>query len=319
MTTTPTHLVIGAGAVGRSVTSALNALGHDVVVATRTATPVSGARSMALDATNQVAVIAAAHGAASIINCVNPPYHQWATMWPPIADALLGAAEATGAVLVTMSNLYGYGDTGGAPMSESTPLMTAPGGASHGPVKGRIRAQMWDQALLAHQSGRARVVEARASDFIGAGLGDSAHLGDRVTKRVVAGKPVRVVGKPDQPHTFSFIGDVGRTLAALATNDQAWGRAWHVPSNQARTVAEVVADMAVAAGVGPVKVASLPTAAIRLLGLVSPVIREMPEVLYQFTQPFVMESVAATTELGLAATAWDDVIAAAVGEHLVGA
>jgi len=47
--------------------------------------------------------------ASVVYNAVNPPYEKWATDWPPIANSLLRYAEATGALLVTCSNLYGYG------------------------------------------------------------------------------------------------------------------------------------------------------------------------------------------------------------------
>ena len=36
-------------------------------------------------------------------------------------------------------------------------------------VKGRVRAQMWQDALAAHEAGRIRATEARASDFVGPG------------------------------------------------------------------------------------------------------------------------------------------------------
>jgi hypothetical protein len=66
-------------------------------------------------------VAAAARGAAALYNAVNPAYHRWPTDWPPVAAALLTAAERTGAVLVTMSNLYAYGRPAG-PMTPETPL-----------------------------------------------------------------------------------------------------------------------------------------------------------------------------------------------------
>ena len=56
-----------------------------------------------VDATDADALTAAARGAAALYNAVNPAYHRWATDWPPVAAALLAAAERTGAVLVTMS------------------------------------------------------------------------------------------------------------------------------------------------------------------------------------------------------------------------
>ena len=78
-------------------------------------------------------------------NCANPPYHRWPELWPPLAAAMLAAAERTGAVLVTMSNLYGYGPVDG-PMTEDLPLRPTT-------AKGRVRAAMWHDALAAHQAG----------------------------------------------------------------------------------------------------------------------------------------------------------------------
>lgn len=65
---------------------------------------------MAIDATDADRLIEAASGAAVLYNCANPPrYDRWARDWPPLAAALLAAAERTGAELVTTGNLYGYG------------------------------------------------------------------------------------------------------------------------------------------------------------------------------------------------------------------
>ncbi len=302
------HLILGAGPVGRSVAAALLDLGETVVVGTRSATVVDGARSRAVDASDAKAVTEAATGAVSIINCVNPPYDKWQTVWPPIAAAILAAAKTSGAVLVTMSNLYGYGDPGGAAMSERTPL--APNSK-----KGVVRAKMWDDAFAAHQASVAKVVEARASDFIGPGLGDNSHMGDRVTKRAATGKNVKVIGATDQPHTFTYIGDVGRMLAVLATNEHTWGRVWHVPSNEARTVEQVVNDMTDAAGHQRVKVTSMPNWLLRAAGVFVSNLRELREVQYQFDRLFVMDSTDAVTELGLEPTPWDQIIAASIEEH----
>ena len=49
-----------------------------------------------------------------IYSCAGPAYPRWVTDWPPLATALLTAAERSGAVLATASNLYGYGPVGSA-------------------------------------------------------------------------------------------------------------------------------------------------------------------------------------------------------------
>ena len=67
--------------------------------------------------------------AAALFNCANPLYYRWSVDWPPMAQAMLAAAERTGAVLAIASNLYGYGDVFGAgvcsvdkPMTPDLPL-----------------------------------------------------------------------------------------------------------------------------------------------------------------------------------------------------
>ena len=128
-------------------------------------------------------------GADAIYNAANPAYHRWVTDWPPIAAALLAAAERTGAVLVTMGNLYGYGRPTG-PMTPDSPLAATD-------VKGRVRARMWADALAAHDAGRVRVTEARAADFVGPRCRPTSPTSSRQLATVRQGRRAWVVGDPD--------------------------------------------------------------------------------------------------------------------------
>src|SRR5262245_37686241 len=106
-----THIVVGAGAIGAGVARQLAEQGHTVRLVSRRGTGPShnGIDLVAADATDAERLAAVASGAQSLFNCANPEYHQWFRDWPPLHRALLAAAETTGATLVTMSNLYGYG------------------------------------------------------------------------------------------------------------------------------------------------------------------------------------------------------------------
>jgi nucleoside-diphosphate-sugar epimerase len=220
------HVIVGAGPVGSGTAQVLAEAGHDVRLISRSgrrgATGHPRIEPVAADATDAAALRELTTGAAALYNCANPPYHRWPQDWPPIAGAMLAAAEHTGAVLVIMGNLYGYGPVD-SPMSEDTPL------AATG-TKGRVRAGMWADALAAHRSGRIRATEARASDFYGPHIVSNAMIGERFVPSVLAGRPVYVLGDPDAPHTWSYLPDVANTLAVLGTDERAWGRAWHVPS-----------------------------------------------------------------------------------------
>jgi nucleoside-diphosphate-sugar epimerase len=296
------HVVVGAGPVGSGVAEILAEAGHRVRVVTRSGggPQAPGIERVRADAADAVRLTELTAGASALYNCVNPPYHRWSQDWPPVAQALLAAAESSGAVLAMADNLYAYGPVT-APMTEQTPL------AGSYP-KALVRKQMWLDGLAAHEAGRLRFTSARGADYVGPGA--QSHLGERVAPRVLAGKNVQVLDSPDTAHTWTYTRDMARTLVAVAADERAWGRAWHVPSNEPRTQREAVGDLARIAGVSPVKVSTVPALALRAMGLFSPVVRALADVAYQMKEPFVMDSTAAQQELGLAPTPWDEVLAA---------
>ena len=139
------HVIVGAGPIGTATAQHLLELGHEVTVVTRSGTGPEGTRRVAADAADRDRLTELARGAQALYNCANPRYHRWPTDWPPVAAAMLAAAEQTGAGLVTMSNLYGYGPVD-VPMTEDLPLAATT-------VKGGVRARMWRDALAAQRTG----------------------------------------------------------------------------------------------------------------------------------------------------------------------
>ena len=311
--TAGSDLVIGAGLIGSQVAEMLAGRGHRVSVVSRRGSGPAGVSHVAADAADAGAMARLAKGAAVIYNCVNPPYHRWPADWPPIAASLLAAAERSGAVLVTLSNLYGYGP---APLSlgvssydQAHPLTEATPLAATG-RKGRVRARVWQDALAAHRAGRVRVAEVRACDFVGPGA--ESALGERILRRVRQGKSVSVLGRVDRPHSWSFTEDVARMLVVAGTDPRAWGHAWHVPSNEPLSQCQAIDDFARAAGVGKVRVGTLRPVLLRGMGLVWPLMRELRETEYQFRDDFIMDSSAAEAAFGLKPTPWEEIVAATV-------
>ncbi|MFF7256623.1 Rossmann-fold NAD(P)-binding domain-containing protein [Streptomyces microflavus] len=137
-------------------------------------------------------------------------YDWWLTEAPPLAAALLTAAERTGARYVMFCNLYGYGEVH-RPTTEDLPMA---------PVlaKGRLRARMWLNALDTHRAGRSRVTEVRAAAFLGAGALSTLTLG--IAPQVRAGQVSTCPSRIDAPHSWSYVGDVAVTLVAAAHDDR---------------------------------------------------------------------------------------------------
>ncbi|MFY0405636.1 NAD-dependent epimerase/dehydratase family protein [Solicola sp. PLA-1-18] len=295
------HVVVGAGPVGREVATQLAASGREVVVLTRSGrdTGIAGVSHEAVDASDPVALRERVEGAVALYNAANPvDYTTWEQLWPPLAASLHQVAEQTGAVLAITGNLYPYGPVD-RPMVEGMPDAAT----DH---KAVLRSRMWADALAAHRAGRMHAFEVRGSDYVGTGVGTNGHV-SRVLPAALQGKDVRVLGDPDQPHSFTDVRDVARTLVAVVDRPEAWGRVWHVPTNPPRTQTEAVNDVLAAVGKPAVRVRAIPRPITWAAGKVVPMMRELEELRYQWTRPYVLDSSAAQAELGLAPTPWDEV------------
>lgn len=316
-------LVIGAGLIGTRVARRFAAQGDDVVVATRSGTPVtadelqsasrgasrrgvqSGSRSRAgtirsvsADAADAEALTSAAQGATTIVLASNPAqYHRWRELWPPVFDATLAAATRSGADLVLMGNLYAYGEGARMPMAEHDPLLTTE-------EKGLVRKAGWERILEAHRRGDLRAVEVRASDYFGPGSGATAQLGERFFGPLLAGKRPRGVGDPRMPHSWAYLDDIADTVVAASGYVGEWGRAWHVPSAEPLSRVEIASRVAALTG-RDVGVTSWSPAALRVLAIFSPFLRAVVDSSYQFSAPFVVDARETERELGVSATPWD--------------
>ncbi len=204
------QLVIGAGAIGTATAQLLADRGERVRLVTRSGGGPShpAIERVAADASDADALSDLAEGVAVIYSCAGPAYPRWVTDWPPLAAALLPAAETSGALLVTTGNLDGYGAVDG-PMTEDLPLRP-------NTDKGKVRVRIWNDALAAHRAGRIRTAEVRSSDYLGAGAVTPMTL--LVLPKVLAGKRASAPADLDAPHSWTYTGDVARTLLAVAAD-----------------------------------------------------------------------------------------------------
>lgn len=286
------HVIVGAGPVGAATATLLAERGERVrIVSRRGVGPDrAGIERVAADATDVDRLSSLAVGAVALYNCANPLYHRWLSDWPPLASALLVAAERSGAVLATASNLYGYGPVD-APITAATPLT-----ATH--PKLRLRADMWRDALAAHEAGRIRTTEVRSSDYIEANSIFTVVL----TKPLLAGTRAYVPAALDQPHSWTSIADVAATLVTVATEERALGQAWLTPTNPPLTVRQIATRFSEIVGAPKPKLTAVPYPVLWTAGLFSPLIRELRATRYQFVRPFVLDSSLTERTFGLTPT-----------------
>ena len=298
------HIVVGAGPVGSTVAQRLARAGQRVRLVTRSGTGPEHPliQRVSADASDSSTLAAIAKRAAVIYNCANPgAYPQWKRVWPPLAACILQAAESSGAVLVTLGNLYGYGPVS-VPMTRDMPLRPSD-------PKGALRARMWEDALASHRAGRVRATEARSSDYIGPTAPAASSFLARYANATLADRTAWVFADPDQPHAWTAVSDIASTLITLGGDSRAWGSPWLVPSSEGISTRTVLQQLAQIAGAGEPRLRRVARGLVYAGGVVVPTLRELAGVLYQFDAPFLVDASATTETFGIAATPWRKVLA----------
>jgi nucleoside-diphosphate-sugar epimerase len=290
---TELHVIFGTGALGKWTARHLVQMGKPVRMINRSGKAdrlPDSVEIVAGDAYDLRKNIELTRAASVVYQCAQPPYSEWVEKFPPLQHAILEAAAANGARLVVGDNLYMYGCFSGA-LREDSPL--APNSK-----KGQIRAEMAQAVLEAHAAGKLRAAIGRASDFFGP---DDGSLTRYAILPAVQGKPVNLLGRTDLPHTFTYVADFGRLLAELGTRDEALGQVWFAPSNAPVTQAEFARLLEAELG-SPVKTRVAGPLTLRLLGLFNPDIGASVEMLFLWTNPYIVDTHKAEAAFGWQAT-----------------
>jgi nucleoside-diphosphate-sugar epimerase len=275
------HVIFGTGPLGRWTADALRKMGKSIRMVNRSGKmvdPLDGVEVIASDAYDVDKNIELTRDATAIYQCAQPHYYEWVEKFPPLQKAILEAAIANRSRLVVGDNLYMYGQFSGT-LTEDFPIKP-------NTIKGKVRAQMAQDFMNAHASGKVQAVIGRASDFFGPY--DTSLTGYAI-EPAVKGKTVNLLGRMDQPHSFTYIKDFGRLLAELGTNDSALGQVWFAPTNPPITQAEFLKFIESDLG-RPVKSMLGGPMMMRLLGLFNKEIAETVEMMYEWTNPFVIDS-----------------------------
>jgi nucleoside-diphosphate-sugar epimerase len=289
------HVIFGTGALGKWTARELLRFGKKVRMVShsgkadhRIPAEVEVVKGDAYDTKHNIEVT---KGADAVYQCAQPQYHEWAEKFPPMQKAILDAASVNGAKFIVADNLYMYGDTNGQPIREDMPYQPHT-------KKGKVRAAMSTAIMDAHRAGKVRAAIGRGSNFFGP---DDMAVTSFAIRPALEGKAINLLGRTDQPHTFSYSADFGKLLATLGTREEALGQIWFTPSPAPVTQVELVKIMEEELG-HKVKVMAAGKVKLSMLGLFMPTLRESVEMLYEWDKPFIMDSSKAQNALGLKPT-----------------
>jgi nucleoside-diphosphate-sugar epimerase len=292
------HVVFGTGAIGRAVMNELVKRGESVRMVNHSGKMDDvpcGVEVVASDLYDPAKVKEVTRGTQVVYQSAQPHYHEWPKKFPALQKSIIDGLTGSGAKLVLVENLYMYGATNGIPMTENTPHNAQT-------RKGKVRSEISNAAFAAHCEGKLRVTAARGSDYFGPWGLTQGWGGGIFLYRILAGKSAQIFGSAKAPHTYTYIPDFGKALVILGEQPEADGAVWHVPNDMSGiTQGDFVKMIADEAGVA-VKIQPGGKTIAALLGLFSPASPEIIEMMYEFEQPFLVDSSKFEKTFGMKAT-----------------
>ncbi|KOY83421.1 NAD-dependent epimerase/dehydratase family protein [Lysinibacillus macroides] len=275
------HVVVGTGPLGLAIIDELLKQGKEVIAVNRSGQAVSEKVSFKqCDVTNYEQISAILKNAVVVYHCVGLPYAEWQRTLPTIMANLIAAAEEHHVKIVYADNLYAYG-----PQKE--PFHEKMTYQSIG-IKTRVRAEVANMLMTAIKYRKITATIGRGSDFYGPNV-RNAMLGQRVFQHLLEGKPVELIGNPNQLHAHIYIKDFARGLVMLGDEPKADGEVWHIPHPTPMSTRQLVEEIADHLEIKPTyRIAN--KLVLTMMGMFNPVMKEFKEILYQNTQNFIVDS-----------------------------
>jgi nucleoside-diphosphate-sugar epimerase len=238
-------------------------------------------------------------GSETVYCCVGLEYNikVWRRDWVNLIDNVIEACLTANAKLVFVDNVYMYGKVVGE-MTENTPMHPTS-------EKGKIRKAVAERLLGAFQNRGLRGCIARSADFYGPDNPKSVI--STVFDNFQKGNTPQYIGNPDKIHSFTYVPDIGKACAILGTDKRADGQVWHIPTAAPPlTGRQIIEKAAILYETKPKLMAMSSPFLLTILGIFIPALRELKEMMYQFTDDYVFNSDKFERTFGMEPTPYDE-------------
>jgi nucleoside-diphosphate-sugar epimerase len=206
----------------------------------------------------------------------------WEEKWPRFMRATIDACIKYKSRLVFFDNVYLYD-------IDTIPHMTEDSEIDPPSKKGAVRKQIAQMILDEVKAGRLMALIARSADFYGPG-NDKSFVIEMVYKNFLKRKAANWFVDADRKHSFTFTPDAAKATALLGNTDDAYNTVWHLPTDKntltGREFVKLFADEMKVTN----KILVMPFWLIKILGIFMPVMKEMPEMIYQYNKDYFFDS-----------------------------
>jgi nucleoside-diphosphate-sugar epimerase len=206
----------------------------------------------------------------------------WQEQWPRLMKATISACIKHNARLVFFDNVYMYDINAIPHMTEESPVNPPS-------KKGAVRKQLAQMIMDEVKAGRLMALIARSADFYGPN-NDKSFVNEMVYKNFLKKMRANWFVDADKKHSFTFTPDAAKATAMLGNTDDAYNSIWHLPTDRnILTGREFIKLFSNEMNV-PNKIFVMPVWIIKIAGFFVPVLKEMPEMMYQYDRDYFFDS-----------------------------
>ena len=278
--------ILGAnGTIGKVLAKELLHYTHQIRLVSRHPKKVNETDELfAADLTDATMVDKAVEGSGIVYLVIGLDYNTkvWQDKWPKLMKATINACIKYKAKLVYFDNMYLYDIRAIGHMVEDSPINPQS-------KKGLVRKEIAAMLMKEVDAGKLTALIARAPDFYGPD-NDRSFIMEVVYKNLLKNKRPNWFIDVTKKHTFIYTPDAAKATAILGNTPEAFNQVWHLPADdKSLTGDEWVALFNKEMNTSK-KVMVLPMFMLKLLGIFIPLMREMPEMMYQYDRDYFFDS-----------------------------
>lgn len=207
----------------------------------------------------------------------------WKSIWPQFIKSTVEACIRHNSKLVFFDNVYPIGGDNVNHITEESPI-------SPTSKKGEVRAGLDKFIMEQVEKGKLEAIIARAPDFICSVKKQNSLVMNLVYDNLAKGKTSQWFCNADVAHSYGYTPDLAEGTAILGNTKDAYNQIWNLPvDSEALTGREWVKLFANEMNTSD-KIKVIPVWMIKLMGIFVPILREMPEMMYQYDRKYYFDS-----------------------------
>ncbi len=278
--------ILGAGgAIGIELAKALTNYTTDIRLVSRNPKKVNPNDELfPADLTYREEVFKAIEGSEIVYVTVGFAYNTkiWQKLWPPFIKNVIDACIQHHAKMVFFDNIYAIGEDNVRHITEESPISPCS-------KKGEVRAEVDKLILNAIEHRQLNAIIARSADFFSEVKASSMSM-NLIYDNLIKGKKAQWLCNAEKVHSMSYTPDLAKGTAILGNTPDAYNQIWNLPTDSEKITGEGWVNLFAKEMNTSNKYQVLPNWLIKVLGLFIPIMKELPEMNYQYDRDYFFDS-----------------------------